>query len=70
MVFNSCSLFAVGAIDVKMIGKKDPVSAGRVYEFRCQAVGARYVYNIKDTIKTKTRVYDFLLLSLFSGLLL
>jgi len=24
-----------------MIGRKDPVSAGRVYEFRCQAVGAR-----------------------------
>ena len=24
-----------------MIGRKDPVSAGRTYEFRCQAVGAR-----------------------------
>jgi len=24
-----------------MIGRKDPVSAGRVYEFRCQAAGAR-----------------------------
>lgn len=30
-----------GPVDVKMIGRKDPVSAGRVYEFRCQAVGAR-----------------------------
>ena len=37
------SLFslAVGPLDVKMIGRKDPVSAGRTYEFRCQAVGAR-----------------------------
>ena len=33
--------FAVGPLDVKMIGRKDPVSAGRTYEFRCQAVGAR-----------------------------
>ncbi len=24
-----------------MIGRRDPVSAGRVYEFKCQAVGAR-----------------------------
>ena len=32
---------AVGPLDVKMIGRKDPVSAGRTYEFRCQAVGAR-----------------------------
>eukprot|EP00095_Tigriopus_kingsejongensis_P001267 maker-scaffold149_size310270-snap-gene-0.11 protein:Tk01267 transcript:maker-scaffold149_size310270-snap-gene-0.11-mRNA-1 annotation:"PREDICTED: uncharacterized protein LOC663132" len=31
----------VGPMDVEMIGRKDPVSAGRVYEFRCQAVGAR-----------------------------
>ena len=37
-----CSPFlAVGPLDVKMIGRKDPVSAGRTYEFRCQAVGAR-----------------------------
>ena len=37
----SLSFLAVGPLDVKMIGRKDPVSAGRTYEFRCQAVGAR-----------------------------
>jgi len=26
---------------VELIGRKDPVSVGRLYEFRCQSVGAR-----------------------------
>ena len=26
---------------MELIGRKDPVSVGRLYEFRCQSVGAR-----------------------------
>ena len=33
--------FTVGPLDVELIGRKDPVSVGRLYEFRCQSVGAR-----------------------------
>ena len=33
--------FLVGPLDVELIGRKDPVSVGRLYEFRCQSVGAR-----------------------------
>ena len=33
--------FSVGPLDVQLIGRKDPVSVGRLYEFRCQSVGAR-----------------------------
>ena len=32
---------SVGPLDVELIGRKDPVSVGRLYEFRCQSVGAR-----------------------------
>ena len=32
---------SVGALDVRLLGRKEPVSAGRSYEFRCQSVGAR-----------------------------
>ena len=32
---------AVGPLDVQLLGRKEPVSAGRSYEFRCQSVGAR-----------------------------
>ena len=34
-------LLAVGPLDVQLLGRKEPVSAGRSYEFRCQSVGAR-----------------------------
>ena len=32
---------SVGPLDVQLLGRKEPVSAGRSYEFRCQSVGAR-----------------------------
>ena len=32
---------AVGPLDVHLLGHKEPVSAGRAYEFKCQSVGAR-----------------------------
>ena len=33
--------FLVGPLDVQLLGRKEPVSAGRSYEFRCESVGAR-----------------------------
>ena len=33
--------FVVGPLDVQLLGQKEPVSAGRPVEFRCQSVGAR-----------------------------
>ena len=37
MLYN----ISVGPLDVQLLGRKEPVSAGRSYEFRCQSVGAR-----------------------------
>ena len=31
----------VGPLNVQLLDGKDPVSAGRPYEFRCQSVGSR-----------------------------
>ena len=41
LVYIVLLLFSVGSLDVQLLGRKEPVSAGRSYEFRCQSVGAR-----------------------------
>jgi hypothetical protein len=61
-------LVLVGPLDVELIGRKDPVSVGRLYEFRCQSVGARPPPVItwwRGSIQLRENVTDRVILKVF-----